>query len=707
MLKKILSVFFIIVILILPFSISASAIGNISVPYDSYEYNSFDEAVDAPVGYYPSQILDSSRLNLNTSFKEISDMLYHNGVLYILDSQNGRIVALDANYKVIKEYSNIRVGDVNREQLIDIIGGEEVGFAGATGIAISPKGKFYIADKLNNRILCVNEDFILEQVILRPDEALNDTDAAFSPTKIAVDDKNRIYVISSDIALGIMVFDAKGEFVQFFGANKVLSTVQAIIKTFRKLFMTVAQLELVEQTTPITIRNMDFSKDGFICSISPYSENDGEVLGMLRKLNYKGNDIMQADIVGDLVEDGADVTRFVDVDVDDNGFVNLLDESRGRVFQYTESGMLTSVFGSKGDQVGCFTTPVALESVNDDILVADKDKNCIFVYSPTDYAKTIRSAVMKMNANDLEGSIEEWQALEKMNSNSYFTYEGLGRIYDYKGDYKTAMKYFKLAYDQENYALAYQQHRQQLIEKYTIPLLLVVLVAVIGLVFAIKKLKKLALPQAGSAYSKLEQRYTMPFYVLTHPIDGFSQFKRRNITSMIFSFGIVLSWLVINILDFNFTGFAFSINRSIDFNMPVELVLTIGIFAAFVISNWFMSVLLEGKGTAKDIIATVAYSLIPYLVSQAIKIVLTNVLVPSESVFIAIVTAIGLIWTVAIMFLGLMTIHEYSVGKNIWSILLTFVGMIIIVFLVILLYSLLQQLTNFISSVYREIVFRM
>ena len=112
------------------------------------------------------------------------------------------------------------------------------------------------------------------------------------------------------------------------------------------------------------------------------------------------------------------------------------------------------------------------------------------------------------------------------------------------------------------------------------------------------------------------------------------------------------------------------------------------------------------KGTIKDIIATVSYSLIPYLVSQLIKIVLTNLLVPSESVFITIVTTIGLLWTISVMFLGLMTIHEYSVGKTVISILLTFVGIIIIVFIVILLYSLIQQLTNFISSVYREIIFR-
>lgn len=376
--KKILSVLIISLFLISFLGVSTSAEGNISVPYYTYEYNNFDEAVEAPAGYYPSHILDSSRLSLDKSFKEITDLTYYNGLIYILDSQNGRIVSLDENYNFVKEYSNIRVGDRDRDRLIEIIGGETVNFIGATGLAISKSGKFYIADKLNNRILCVNQDFILESVIVRPDEALNDTDAAFSPSKIAVDDKNRLYVISSDIALGIMIFNANGEFMQFFGANEVLSTTQAFVKAFRKLFMSVAQLELVEQATPVTIRNMDFSNDGFIYTVSPYRESSKSATpGLLKKLNYKGEDVLNASVFGDLEEDNGDKTRFADIDIDNKGFINLLDENRGRVFQYTDSGMLITIFGSKGDQVGCLTTPVAIESVNEDILV-DKDINLYF-----------------------------------------------------------------------------------------------------------------------------------------------------------------------------------------------------------------------------------------------------------------------------------------------------------------------------------------
>ena len=696
-------------LLIIPININSSASCTF-VPYNTYEYNSFDESVEAPTGYVPNETIDSAKLGLEVSFSEITDMVFKNGVLYVLDSGNGRIVSLDENYNVLNIYSDFKIGNENHEELYEKLLSESVSIKGANGIAVSDEGKFYIADTLNNRILCINKNCFVESAIFRPDKALQNTEASFSPVKVEVDDENKIYVATKSISMGIMIFENDGSFVQFFGANQAVSKTQAFVKSIRKIFMTAEQASQVEQAIPVTIRNMDFSEDGFMYTVSPYKNESSKSAeaGMLRKLNYMGENLLSSALIfGDLEEDEEKKTWFSDVEIDSEGFINLLDEGRCRVFQYTDNGMLLSVFGSNGDQTGCFSQPSAIETVNDKVLVADKAKNCIFVYTPTDYAKTIRSAVLKMNNNDLQGSIDEWNNLHSLNSNSYFAYKGLGMVYDYKGDYSTAMKYFKLAYDQDNYALAYQQRREKFIEDYSLLILAVAVAFVVAVAFALRKLKKLSIATGSSAYSVMEQKYTMPFYVLIHPIDGCSQFKRRKIASLGFSIFIILFWLCIRILDFNLTGFAFKINRSTDFNMSVQLLLTIGIFVIFVASNWFISILLEGKGNTRDIIAVTAYSLIPYLATQGLKILLTNVLVPSENVFIGIITTLGLLWTAAILFIGLMTIHEYSVGKNILSLLLTAVIMIFIVFLALLLYGLLQQVVNFVLSVYKELSFRL
>ena len=140
--------------------------------------------------------------------------------------------------------------------------------------------------------------------------------------------------------------------------------------------------------------------------------------------------------------------------------------------------------------------------------------------------------------------------------------------------------------------------------------------------------------------------------------------------------------------------------------MPVTIFVTAGLFVLFVVANWAVCTLLDGKGTFKDIISTAAYSLIPYLVTQIIKIPLTNVLVPSESVFIELITIIGLLWSIALLLVGMLTIHEFSFGKTVWSLILTLAGMVAMVFLAVLLFSLMRQVYSFVASVWKEIEFR-
>lgn len=670
---------------------------NAYIPYNSYSYNEFEEADASPAGYIPQSVINSSVLGLEESFDNITDIVYLNGLIYFLDSNNSRILVLDENYSLQKEYRDFYYN------------GKKIAFKGALGLTVTDNGDIFIADTLSNRVICADNQGIVKFVITRPNEALNNTSAAFDPQKVAIDSEGRIFVATKSIALGLMVFDSNGQFIEFFGANEVLSTTQAIVKQFRKLFMNITQLELVEQATPVSITSMDFDKSGFLYTVSPYRDATvtKPVSGLIRKLNYKGNDILNDDVIfGDLEEDEKIKTWFCDIDIDDEGFLNILDPSRGRVFQYTDTGILVSVFGSIGGQVGCFSNPTALESVKNDILVCDGKKNCIYVFSPTEYGTLFRSAILKMNSNDLEGSTDEWNQLLEKNSNCYQAYLALGRICEYEGDYKGAMSNYKLAYSQDEYASAFQQKRQNIIEKNAFLIVVIVIVVIGGILFSISKVKKLTKSSSGSAYSKMEGKYTMPFYVLIHPNDGFAQFKTRDITSMAISFLIAAFWLLSNIIDFNFTGFAFSINRNSEFNIAVAFAVTIGAFMLFALSNWVVAALTDGKGTLKSIIATIAYSLIPYLISKFICVGLTNLLVPSESVFIDIISVIGIIWTASVLFLGLMTIHEYSVGKTIWALLLTILSMIIIVFLMILLYSLMQQLFDFIRSVFMEITYR-
>ncbi|MNP82305.1 hypothetical protein D3C76_1809040 [compost metagenome] len=59
-----------------------------------------------------------------------------------------------------------------------------------------------------------------------------------------------------------------------------------------------------------------------------------------------------------------------------------------------------------------------------------------------------------------------------------------------------------------------------------------------------------------------------------------------------------------------------------------------------------------------------------------------------------------------LLFIGMMTVHQYTVIRTIITMVLTLIVMGIIVFLGALVFSMLQQLYEFGYNIYRELIFR-
>lgn len=703
--KKVISLFLIMSVIVSAFTLSVNAASN--APYTSYEYNSFGESITAPIGYTVVDEINETSLGIDNAFSNLSDIVVKKDKIYVLDSGNSRILRLNLDYSLEKIYSKFTISEeLSNLKGIDVTDGIVL-FTGAGGFTVNDDGNIYIADTNSNRVLVANENCEIIDVILRPDEVLSDTNASFSPVAVEVDDRNWVYIASSSIAYGMMVFDDDCNFQYFFGANEVLSTTEAIVQFFRETFLNLTQLEYVEQQTPVTITKMDFANEGFVYTVSPYDdyESTTSTAGLIKKINYSGKNILDSEVIFGDLEITDSKTWFVDVDVANDGFINMLDGKNGRIFQYTDDGILVNVFGGIGDQVGCFTNPIAIESIGSTVLAVDSKKNIIYVYAPTEYGFAVQNAVRMMKNSDFEDSLEAWEQLLKLNSNSQLCYEGLGRVYEYSGDYKNAMKYYKLANDQENYALAFKQQRQIFIKDNIIWIVLAVLLLIICVTITKKSFYNRKIITEG-AYSSLEQKYTIEFYSLLHPLDAYSQFKSRDIASYKVSGVIVVSLFLSKILEYYFTGFAFSNNRSKDFNLLTTVLVTFGLVTIFVISNWALCSLIDGKGTFKEITAVTTYSLIPYVVSRFLIIMMSNVLIPSENVFIQIISVVGIIWTVMVLFLGMISIHDFSVSKCLVSLFLTILGMAVILFIAIMMFSLLQQMMNLIMAIYNEITFR-
>ncbi len=707
MAKKLMGVL-LVVALLLVCPLSAGALSVNSVPYTTYDYNFYEESISAPAAYVVDRVIDAEALGLEgETFVTPTDIYYDNeDSVYLLDSGNSRILVMNKNLELKQVLDNF-TDDT----------GMQVTFAGAEGLTIGVDGKFYIADTLGQRVLVFNSDCTLLREIFSPeDDAHLEEGLPFDVNKIMVDNRNNLYVLARSNNMGAFVFNEEGEYMRFFGGNDVEKTAEVVMKYLLRPFLTEKQLEGLATSTPINISSFDVDDEGFVYTCTTVANTTTVPNGTVRKLNYLGDNILDGELVfGDLEWDREDtsstqVTNYIDIDVDENGFMNLLDEGRGKVFQYTERGELIAVFGSydplSGAQTGAFDKPQAIETIGDKVIVVDANKNTLTVFRTTAYGATYRDALVQLKQDNFDESIKVWQSLLEENSNNADAYYGIGRVYDLQGEYGKAMEYFKLAGDRASYSKSFEEYRNIMIKQSFIPIVVaVVLLFVVLKVVKVLRSRKVK-ERSASAYSKLESKYTFPLYTLFHPSDGFQQLKPRKIGSWtVVSILLVLLFTVFT-LQFFATGYIFNENRATDYSLPIMLLKTAGIAMLFVISNWAVCTLFNGNGNLKEIACVTTYSLVPLIIVMLINVIASNGLSASEGALMNIALVVGILWTFLLLMCGLSAIHEYNMTQTFFSTIATVVGMAVIVFLMIMFFSLMQQTVSFFQSIITEAITR-
>lgn len=680
-------------------SVTVSAKEVESAPYKGYEYNSDSRAVAAPVTYLHNNTYDKDALGIELSGP--TDFLWYNDKLYVLDSGNNRIVVLNNDFSVSATLENFVDGEGNGYTLSE-----------ASGLTIDKDNNIYIADTGNRRILITDASGKVIKSIEKPDTKLVGYDFTFDVTKVTINQQGNILAVAKSINNGSFAFDKEGNFLYFYGRNTVTKTIDAILNQFRKLYMTQEQLKKIQNIAPAPITNFDVDSKGFVYTVTEYTTKDE--LNPVKRLNFKGKNILKSEGIissyGDLESTSLspltsqNITSFIDVDVDDSGFINLLDVGRGRVFQYTDSGQMIASFAGYGTQHGMLTNPVAIETRGDMVYVLDYGKNAIVEYAPTDYSLLLREAFYNLDTSDTEHATELWEQVLAKNSNSEYPYYGLGMAYEKQGEYKKAMEYFKLSDSVSEYSNAYNEYRKQFINEHinwVIGIIAVLIAVIIAIVIIKRKKKKDVKVERG--YSKLETKKYFAFYTLMHPADGFSQFKyRKDLASVGISAIIIAVFFLVSFIEYFATGYIFNPNKPEDYTIISTLIGTIGIVAIFAIANWAVCSLMDGNGKMKEIITVTAYSLIPYIISRVLIIILSNVLTAQESMFITIISIIGIAWTAMILIIGLSSIHQYYIGKTLLTIVITLFAMIIIAMIIFLLFSLLQQIISFVDAIISE-----
>lgn len=702
----------------LPLTVSAYN----NIPYSTYAYNYDGQPVQSPHAYTPALVLKGSDIGIS-DFSSPADMCLDNqNNIYIADTENARVVVISA--------------DFSKAQVIDsfVFGGKDYSLTRPTGVFVTDSGELYVADSTGINIYVFSKELKCVRIVECPQSSLLPDDFSYIPVKVSVDKAGRMYIISEGNTYGVVALDNKGEFSTFIGAQKV--GVSVIDKLWRK-FMTAEQKKRTLSYVPTNYNNINIDEKGFLYVTATYS-NINAVVGaiqsrstdnrhaMIKKLNSSGEDVLVrngafppcGDVEIALSTDGnatnTDIlygpSSITDVAVGSDGIYSLADQKRGKIFTYDGNGNLLYAFGGTGYQQGLFRQLSAVDyDSSGKIFALDSTAGSITMFNPTSYGSLVQQAIRLTAERKYEESVAVYEQLLLENTNFDLANIGIGTAKMRQGEYEQAMYYYKLANDVDNYSEAYSEYRREKLSDYILIIPIVAVVLCLGISYFFKFVKKYndSTPVAKTAKRSFMQELAYAFHVIFHPFDGFWELKRSKRGS-VRAATVILALAVVSMLFRGIgLGYIYTGNPEKDFNLGLNIVVIVGVVAIWCISNWCLTSLMYGEGGLKDIYVASCYSLLPIVFFTIPATVLSNFVTQNELMFVNFLFTVGYIWVGLLLFVAVLSTHDYQLGTNVITVTLTVVGMIIIVFLMLLFVNLIGQMFSMFANIYKEITFRL
>ncbi|GAB2545523.1 YIP1 family protein [Gracilibacillus alcaliphilus] len=199
-----------------------------------------------------------------------------------------------------------------------------------------------------------------------------------------------------------------------------------------------------------------------------------------------------------------------------------------------------------------------------------------------------------------------------------------------------------------------------------------------------------------------------PFYVTVHPFNGFWELKYEHSKriNLIISFIILFLLIMTNTLSSQYSGFVVNLYNPEEMNSLMEVVTVIVPVMFWCVANWSLTTLLDGEGKFAEIFIATCYALTPLILINLPWVFLSNFISLQEATFYYLSQSLAVIWFIFLLFIGNMTVQQFTPSKTVLTILLTLVAMGFIAFLCLLFFSLIQQIIAFLTVIYQEIVFR-
>lgn len=598
------------------------------------------------------------------------------GFLYVADTGNGRIIRLDDQFQIVGEYG------------VDVLDSP-------TGLFVDDEGTLYIADAGRNMIVILDASGAVINEFGRPVEPLFGENRQFRPRKIAVDARGNLYIVSEGSVNGLVMMNAAGEFIGYFGANLAQMSLTMLLQ---RMFLTEEQLAQFIRNEAASPTNIAVDTQSLVYTVTAGTQPSESI----RRFTVSGNNLMEW-IYGS--------ATFRDIHVSPDGLMVAIDGS-GQIFEYDLNGVLLFVFSGLDtgvQRLGLLSYPTAIERVRDDLYVLDRDKNAIVTYRVTDFARTLHDGV----ALYMEGFYEEarpyFETVMDYNGLVLMAYYGLADAYYSARDYSTALQYYRYAGNRGGYSEAFWELRNTVIQRYLGTALIGLVVVWTGLsIFGrLDRRHGWLAPLRQQLRSlrrfRLVNDFVFMFRFIRQPIDSFYYIKQNQRGSLLFAL-LIFAWIVIlRVLAAYLTGFVFSpYVATWEINLETDVVYTLLPLALWIGANYLVSTISDGEGSLRHVIIGTAYSLFPYALFMLPLTLLSNVLTFNEVFLYTFSSQLIVLWCIIMLVIMVREIHNYTFSETVRNIITTLFTAAMLLLSAYILYVLFNQLIEFVQAVIQE-----
>lgn len=196
-------------------------------------------------------------------------------------------------------------------------------------------------------------------------------------------------------------------------------------------------------------------------------------------------------------------------------------------------------------------------------------------------------------------------------------------------------------------------------------------------------------------------------YCMTHPLDGFWDLTHEKRGTYAAANTILILTLLVRVMKLRYTSFLFMQVYWEDLNIFLYLASILFPLALWVVGNWALTTLFDGKGRLGQVYMATCYGFAPYPLIGFPLMIFSNFVTVDEGAFYGVLSVFCLIYAAILVVVAMGQIHEYSASKNILFTVATLFAMLVMIFILMIFFSMISQGVAYFISLGKEMLFRL